>query len=107
MKIVRTLSFNRAVKKLGASEADLKALEVEIAAHPEAGDVIKGLSGARKLRFPMGGKGKRGGGRAIYIVVWVHDTALLITAYSKSVQENISAAQRDAIAALIEELNNG
>jgi hypothetical protein len=59
MEIVRTSLFERSLKKLGAS-ADLKRLETEIAFNPTVGDVIQGLSGARKARFSMAGRGKSG-----------------------------------------------
>ncbi len=48
-----------------------------------AGDVIQGLSGARKARFSMARRGKSGGGRAIYVLVVQADTAYLLLAYSK------------------------
>jgi hypothetical protein len=69
MEIVRTSLFERSLKKLGASAADLERLETEIAFNPTVGDVIQGLSGARKARFSMAGRGKSGGGRAIYVLV--------------------------------------
>ncbi len=47
---------------------ELAALEAAIMMNPEAEDVIK-ARGARKIRFAMGGKGKSGGGRAIYVVI--------------------------------------
>ncbi len=100
MKIVRTNVF----KKLGASEADLAKLENELAANPDAGDVIQGLGGARKIRFAMKGKGKSGGGRAIYLAVMVDDTIFLILAYGKSKQENLSAQQLEIIREITEEL---
>jgi hypothetical protein len=75
MEIVRTSLFERSLKKLGASAADLKRLETEIAFNPTAGDVIQGLGGARKVRFSMAGRGKSGGGRAIYVLVVQADTA--------------------------------
>jgi hypothetical protein len=99
VKIVRTSAFSKCLKKLNASEGDIERLETELAANPAAGDVIQGLSGARKIRFAMGGKGKRGGGRAIYVVVW--------RAYSKAVQEELSSVQREALAAVIKEIVNG
>jgi len=71
---VRTIVFTKALKKLGACSADLDALETAIAANPQAGDVIPGLGGARKIRFSMAGKGKRGGGRAVYVAVVSKDT---------------------------------
>jgi hypothetical protein len=75
MKIVRTSLFERSLKKLGASASDLEKLEAEIVGNPAAGDVIQGLHGARKARFSMAGRGKSGGGRAIYVLVVKADTA--------------------------------
>jgi hypothetical protein len=78
-----------------------------IVARPQFGDVIPGLSGARKIRFAMKGRGKSGGGRAIYIVVWKNDTAYLLLAYSKSVQSDLSDAQRAAIRTITKEIADG
>jgi hypothetical protein len=41
MEIVRTSLFERSLKKLGASAADLQRLETEIAANPTVGDAIE------------------------------------------------------------------
>ena len=92
-------------EKLGASAADLKRLETEIAFNPTA--VIQGLSGARKARFSMAGRGKSGGGRAIYALVVRADTAYLLLAYSKKDQEDLSTEQRKVLAALVKELTDG
>ena len=59
MEFIRTTSFTKATQKLGVTEAELEALEAEIATNPQAGDVIQGLKGVRKIRFGYGGKGKR------------------------------------------------
>jgi hypothetical protein len=107
MQVVRTGVFNKALKKLGASSSDIEKLEDETARNPEAGDVIQGLSGARKVRFAMSGKGKRGGGRAIYVVIWRANTAYLLFAYSKAMQEELSNTQRAAIAAIVKEIADG
>lgn len=102
MLIYRTETFKKALKKLRASDQDLMRLEAEIVSNPQAGDVIQGLSGARKIRFAMGGKGKSGGGRAIYIVIVSADTAYLLTAYAKAEKSDLSSADRDALKRLIE-----
>jgi hypothetical protein len=107
MEVVRTSLFERSLRKLGASAADLERLEAEIVANPTIGDVIQGLSGARKVRFSMAGRGKSGGGRAIYVVVVKADTAYLLLAYSKKDQEDLSTDQRKALVALVKELSNG
>src|SRR5690242_1961006 len=100
MKVVRTLFFLKSLKKLGASDGDLAKLEADIAANPDAGDVIQGLNGVRKIRFAMGGKGKRGGGRAIYVVVVTKETAYLLFAYAKSDREDLTQAERKMLAEL-------
>ena len=61
MQLVRTSPFTNSIAKLKVTEAELADLETEIATNPQAGDVIQGLKGVRKIRFAMGGKGKRGG----------------------------------------------
>ena len=105
MDVFRTKAFDRSARAIGATEEALDALEAAIAANPQAGDVIRGLKGARKIRFAMAGKGKSGGGRAIYIAVRVKDVAYLLLAYAKSNQAEISNDQRKAIKAFIEGLS--
>jgi hypothetical protein len=107
MKIVRTTLFERSLRKLGASTGDLEKLEIEIATRPTVGDVIQGSRGARKVRFSMAGRGKSGGGRAIYVLVVKADTAYLLLAYSKKDQEDLSPAQRKILAEIVEELTDG
>jgi hypothetical protein len=104
MQLVRTTSFAKAIAKLKVSDAELDALETEIATNPQGGAVIKGLKGVRKIRFATGGKGKRGGGRCIYLVLAIEDTIYLLLAYGKSKQTDLSQQQRKDILAFIEEL---
>jgi hypothetical protein len=63
---------------------------------PEAGDVIAGTGGVRKLRWALKGRGKSGGARVIY---YYHDERLplyLLNAYAKNAQANLSLAERNA-----------
>ena len=86
------------------TEAELDALQAEIATNPQAGDVIQGLKGVRKIRFAFGGRGKRGGGRCIYLVLAIADSTYLLLAYGKSKQTDLSPKQRKDILAFIEDL---
>jgi len=95
------------MERLGASARDIARLEAAIAAHPTAGDVIPGLRGLRKLRFALAGRGKRGGGRAIYFLMLAEDTVIMLFAYSKSAQEDLSPDQKRAVLALLRELTDG
>lgn len=104
MNLIRTTSFTKAIASLKVTDIELAALETEIAINPHAGDVIKGLKGVRKIRFALGGKGKRGGGRCIYLALTIDDTIYLLLAYGKSKQTDLSQKQRKDILAFIEEL---
>ncbi len=72
------------------TDAEARVHEAAIAANPEAGDVIKGkgLGGIRKRRFGFGGRGKQGGGRAIYFLMVAEDAAAMLFAYAKNEQED-------------------
>jgi hypothetical protein len=60
-----------------------------LASHPDAGDVIPGSGGCRKVRWSRRGKGKRGGARVIYFVQRTEGEIWLLLAYAKSVKDNI------------------
>jgi hypothetical protein len=55
MQLVRTPSFTKTIAKLNVTDDELDTLETEIATNPQAGNVIQGLKGVRKIRFSMGG----------------------------------------------------
>ena len=48
------------------SDDEYAALQLSIAANPEAGAIVRGSGGVRKLRWSGSGRGKRGGIRVIY-----------------------------------------
>jgi len=55
-----------------------------IADHPDAGDVIPGADGARKVRWSLPRMGKRGGALIVYFNLAADGTVLLVTIYAKS-----------------------
>ncbi len=70
---------------------------------PEAGDVIEGTGGLRKLRFADArrGKGNRGGLRVIYYWWESGMQFWLFTVYDKDTADDLSPQQRKALKALI------
>lgn len=60
---------------------------------PDAGDMIPGSGGCRKLRWSAKGRGKRGGSRVIYFWVSADDRILLLDIYAKNESENLSQAK--------------
>ena len=73
------------------SEEDYAALQEALMRAPEAGPVIPGSGGVRKLRWAAPGRGKRGGYRVIYYVRRAHGVIWMLTMYPKNVAENIPA----------------
>ena len=64
-----------------------------LALNPDAGDVIKGSGGCRKVRWAVAGRGKRGGVRVIYFKRLAEGKIWLLTMYAKNVRAFISAEQ--------------
>jgi len=71
-----------------------------IAKNPEAGDIIPGTGGVRKVRWGSKNKGKSGGIRVIYYFYDEQAPVFLLTVYGKNEQENLTAEQKKQISAL-------
>ena len=101
-EFIFTKPFLISWEKMGLDDNDLKQLEEILLENPLKGDVIQGTGGARKLRIQLEGRGKRGGGRVIYLDVFEKEKLYLLFAYPKNVQENLTEEQKAAIRTLIE-----
>jgi hypothetical protein len=84
-------------------DAAFGALQNALMKDPEAGEVIEGTGGLRKMRFAdkRRGKGKRGGLRVIYywwrggLQFWLY------TLYDKDEMADLNAEQRKALRAAL------
>lgn len=75
-----------------------------LAANPEAGAVIPGSGGCRKVRWSTRTTGKRGGARVIYFLYRAPGEIWLLMAYSKSDRDTIPMSLLNAIR---EEIQDG
>lgn len=90
MTFVETKLFTKLVQTY-LSDDDYAALQQSLIANPQAGDVIPGSGGVRKLRWGGTGRGKRGGLRAVYYLRLSKGEIWMLTLYAKNVADNISA----------------
>ncbi len=90
---IEAARFTERVQALRAEE-DLWRLEDQLCRDPEAGDVIQGTSGFRKVRMRLPGRGKRGGCRVIYLYVRSAARIYFVYLYPKNEQVDLSADQK-------------
>ncbi len=72
-----------------------------IASNPQAGDVIPGTGGVRKLRFGVGGRGKRGGFRVVYYVLNEDMPIVAIILYGKNERSDITPEEKRGAEAVV------
>lgn len=96
--VAETQAFARAAARIW-NEAELADLVDFVAHNPEAGDVIPGTGGVRKLRWARTGSGKRGGARVVYFHYRPDCPLYLLLAYAKAHATDLSADEKKAVAA--------
>jgi hypothetical protein len=85
-------------------ELSLWALEILIMSDPFAGDMVKGTGGLRKLRFGSSQAGKRKANRICYAYFPEHHLVLMILAYGKNRQSDLTSAERSGIKEYLEQV---
>lgn len=101
---VETSSFSKRVNREGAEL--LRDIQAELLKNPDAGRIIQGTGGLRKLRIadPGRGKGKRGGYRVIYLDLAGIERTYLLALYDKGEKDDISAEEKNVLKSMVETL---
>jgi hypothetical protein len=102
MLIKETAVFSRRVQRLLDPES-YRLLQLRLAADPEAGSLIPGTGGLRKIRWRASGRGKRGGVRVIYYWAGAHDTVLLLMMFAKNERSDLTREQKAILRKIVEE----
>lgn len=98
--IVELPEFLRKSEKLLKNSERLDIVKY-LAQHPEAGDLLKGTGGIRKLRWSAQNKGKSGGVRVIYYFQNESIPLFLLTVFGKSEKSNLSKGERNKLAVFV------
>lgn len=98
--VVETPAYLAAAKDAGMTQVERDAAVLTISANPEAGDLIQGTGGCRKVRIAGRGKGKSGGYRVItYYALGAH-RVFLLTVFRKGERSDLSPKEKAALAAV-------
>ena len=99
--VVQTPTFLADAKAAGVTDDELSAIVAMIAADPEAGYLIVGTGGARKVRIGGKGKGKSGGYRIITFYAAADVPVFILALVSKGQRADISQADRNALRVIL------
>jgi hypothetical protein len=99
----QTAEFFKRWKRLKLTDEDQQALEKLLAEHPEAGMVMQGTGGLRKVRFapPSWHAGKSGAARVCYVIYTDLGYCYLVTLFPKNQKANLSGQDKERIRKLI------
>lgn len=94
------------IRKASGLLSESKRVELinYLSSYPKAGEIMTGTGGIRKIRWARGGRGKSAGVRAIY---YYHDERIplyLLTVFGKNEQSNLTKAERNDLAKLVDVL---
>jgi hypothetical protein len=91
MIFIETSIFTKEIQKLMPDD-NYRMLQTSLMLRPDAGRLIRGSGGLRKIRWNLPGTGKRGALRIIYY--WdAPDTIFMLFPYRKTEQEDLTPDQ--------------
>jgi hypothetical protein len=103
-EVIETSAFISAAHDAGMTDTERELAILTVSANPEAGDLMVGTGGCRKVRVAGRGKGKSGGYRLITFYRAKSGEVFLLTVFSKGERANLSKAERNVLADIVKEL---
>jgi len=102
MIFIETSIFTKEIQRL-LPDDKYRMLQTVLMLRPDAGTLIQGSGGLRKIRWSLPGKGKRGALRVIYY--WSPpDTIFMLFPYKKTEQEDLTTDQLKLLRKMVKEL---
>ena len=109
--VVESPDFAAHAKAAGLDDGEVRRIIDHLAWRPDAGDVIPGTGGARKVRFAGRGKGKSGGYRVITFYSGAKLPVFLLAVFGKGAKVDLTPAERNELrrelAGLVEDYRSG
>ncbi|EAA3911313.1 TPA: type II toxin-antitoxin system RelE/ParE family toxin [Salmonella enterica] len=100
LEFVETSVFTRECKTL-LTDDEYKEFQTHLLLDPEAGSIIVGTGGCRKVRWARQGTGKSSGIRAIYYYYNPAGRLYMLLVYPKSEKDSLTAAEKNQLKAVV------
>jgi len=100
-EFVYTQKFDREWKNVGLNDDDLLLLELFLLENPDAGKIMQGTGGIRKLRWALPDRGKSGGVRVLYIDFIISEKICIFDLFSKAKKENLTQTEKTALKQIV------
>ncbi len=104
--VIETPTFISKCSRYQISDSDREAIIDFVAKNPDAGDVIKGSGGARKLRFAAPGRGKSGGYRVVTFYSGQDIPVFLLSIFAKGDKTNLTDSEVNVLRTVLRTLAN-
>ena len=102
--VVETPVFIRNAEKAGVTDKERDHIITFLATTPDAGNVISGTGGARKVRFAARGKGKSGGSRVITFFSGEAIPVFLLDIYTKGEKIDLTQSEKNTLKQILGEI---
>ena len=89
--------FDMKWNDLGLTDNDLNELENFLLKNPQAGAVIQGTGGLRKLRWALPATSKSGGIRVLYVDIVIDEEIYMVDLFAKSKKTDLTANEKKAL----------
>lgn len=101
MVFIETAIFTKYLQDY-LEDDEYRELQNFLIEQPNAGDLIQGTGGLRKLRWSLDGRGKRSGVRVIYYWQGSEDQIYFFTLYAKNEMPDLSSDEKKALKKMLE-----
>lgn len=100
MELIETAVFTKQVQAT-LSDEQYRQFQLYLALQPDAGVVIPGSGGLRKMRWQLPARGKRGGARVIYYWKTTAGQLFLLFLYPKNARSDLTPRELRTLRKLI------
>ena len=103
MIFFETSAFTRRIVEIMEDE-EYRLLQLALMKKPEAGAIVPGAGGMRKIRWGIPGRGKRGGARVVYYWHAGDEQFFMLLAYTKNERDDMTPDQMKALKRQVREV---